>query len=89
VTVVVAAAVPEGVTEDGLKEQVMPEEQPKETAALKPLIGVTVRVALTGAALVAVPLAGLIESEKSGTGAAVMVILTADDTEAAKLPAPA
>jgi hypothetical protein len=76
-----------GVTIAGLKLHETPEgnpEQTKVTAASKPLTGVTVILAVAGVELVSVPLAGLIESEKSG-GGAEMVTVTAGEVLIQKL----
>lgn len=70
-----------GVTVAGLKLHATPEgrpEQAKLTDALKPLAGVTVSDAVAGLELVSVPLAGLMESEKSGAGAVIVTVSAAD-----------
>jgi hypothetical protein len=80
-TAVVAAA-PFGVTVLGLKLQEYPDGRPahvKETAALKPLLGVTVKVV----AAAAEPLAGAKEMAKFGGGGAATVIVIAADVDAA------
>ena len=87
----VVTAAPVGVTVEGLKLHDNPvgrPEQVKLTALLNPLVGVTVSVDVAGAELLSVPLAGLMESEKSGPGAE-MATLTAFDVEALKLLSPA
>ena len=86
----VLTAAPAGVTVDGLKLHDRPDgspEQAKLIVLLKPLAGVTVTVAVAGEELLSVPLAGLTEAEKSGTGA-VIVIVTAEEVEALKLASP-
>ena len=83
VTVVVAAD-PEGVTVAGLKAQVTPVGRPvhaKSTVELKPLLGVMVTVAVAGDAPVSAPLAGVIDTAKSGVGA-LMVTVTELDVDA-------
>ena len=91
VTVVVAAVVPEGVTVAGLNAQETPAgrpEQAKLTAELNPFDGVMLTVADAGAVFVSVPLPGLIVSEKSGDGAAVIVTASGLDTDDPKLLLP-
>jgi hypothetical protein len=86
----VLIADPAGVSVAGLKPQATPDgrpEQAKLTMPVKPLIGVTVTNAKTGFDSAAVPLDGLMESEKSG-GGAVMAIVSAFDVEAAKVVLP-
>ena len=80
---VVVAAEPEGVTVVGLKAQVTPVGKPvhaRVTTELKPLLGVMVTVAVAGDEFVSVPLAGVIDTEKSGA-AALMVTVTKLDVE--------
>jgi hypothetical protein len=84
-TAVVAAA-PFGVTVLGLKLQKYPDGSPahaKETAELKPLLGVTVRVVAAAADPLAVPLVGAKEIAKSGGGGAATVIVIAAEVDAA------
>ena len=69
-----------GVSVAGLKLHAAPDgrpEQAKLIVELNPFTGVTVKVADAGA----VPLAGLIVREKSAGGGAVIVTVTALDTE--------
>jgi len=90
VTVVVTAE-PEGVTVAGLKPQLTPVGNPehaKLTAALNPLLGVTVTVAVADEDPVSDPLPGLTDTAKSGVGA-LMVTVTGLDVDAAKPVAPA
>jgi hypothetical protein len=78
---------PDGTTIDGLKLQMTPAgkpEQAKVTGELKPLLGVTFRVAAAGIDFVMVPLAGLIDKEKSGVGAGAIVTETPLEVEAEK-----
>ena len=77
------AATLEGVTLEGLKEQVVPvgrPEQAKVTAELKPFCGVTVRVSEPWLPDLTVSVETLEVNEKDGGGAAtisVMVVVTA------------
>jgi hypothetical protein len=78
-TVVVSGA-PAGVSVAGLKLHVAPDGRPEQVkliAELNPFTGVTVKVADAGA----VPLAELIDREKSAGGGAVMVTVTAMDVD--------
>ena len=78
---VVVADDPVGVTAAGLKLHETPvgrPEQAKLTDALKPFTGVTVSDAVAELELVSVPLAGLMESEKSGAGAVTVTVSAAD-----------
>jgi hypothetical protein len=87
---VVLAGDPAGVTVAGLKLQETPDgrpEQAKLTVLLKPLTGVTVAVVEAEAEPDSVPLAGLMEREKSGAGA-VMVTATALEFDAPNPVAP-
>jgi hypothetical protein len=85
VRVVVAAAVPLGVTVVGLKVQVElagRPEQAKVVAAWNPLTGVTVTVIEPDAVLpLTVPLVGVRVSPKSAAGAAFTVIVSAAEVE--------
>ena len=65
-------AEPAGITDAGLNAHASPEGKPEQarlTALLNPFDGVTVTVAVADVDFVSVPLAGVIESEKSGVGA--------------------
>lgn len=78
---VVFAADPEGVTVAGLKAQVTPVGRPahaKFTAELKPLLGVIVKVAVAADEPVSVPLAGVIDTAKSGVGALMVTVIGLD-----------
>jgi hypothetical protein len=80
---VVLSGAPAGVSVAGLKLHDAPvgrPEQAKLIAALNPFTGVTVKVAEAGA----VPLAGLIATEKSAGGGAVMLTDTALDVDEEK-----
>jgi hypothetical protein len=84
------AAAPLGVTLEGLKVHVPPDGSPLQArlvAALKPLMGVIVTVAVAEPPVaVTVLLVGLSEMEKSAVGGALTATTTAGDTEAAKFP---
>lgn len=78
-------AAPLGVTLAGLKTHVESTGSPLQerlVAAAKPLSGVIVTVTVVELPFVTVPLAGVWEIEKSGTGAALTVTATAADTDA-------
>jgi hypothetical protein len=77
-----------GVTVWGLKLQEYPDgspEQAKETAELKPFVGVTVRVVFAAAVPLAAPFPGESEMAKSaaGGGAVVTVTVTTGEVELA------
>ena len=79
----VLSGAPAGVNVAGLKLHVAPDgkpEQAKLIAALNPFTGVTVKVAEAGA----VPVAGLIATEKSAGAGAVMVTVIALDVDEEK-----
>jgi hypothetical protein len=74
---VVLAALPLGVTVDGLKLQVAPVGRPlhaKLTCELKPFTGVTVMVVCAVAPAVTVPLVGDAPSVKLGTNACTVTV---------------
>jgi hypothetical protein len=92
VRVVVAAALPFGVTVAGTNEQVLYDgkpEQAKLTAPLNPPDGVMLMVAVAELPWLTVPLAGLSEMLKSAGTGAVTVTVTVEEVEAAKLVLPA
>ena len=75
---VVLAALPLGVTVDGLKLQVAPVGSPlqaKLTGELKPFTGVTVMVVCAVEPAVTVPLAGDAPIVKLGTGACTVTVI--------------
>jgi hypothetical protein len=91
VTVVVAAAVPFGVTVVGEKEHVPPLGRPlqaKLTCWLKPPAGVTVMVVCAEPPALTEPLVGEAAILKLGGGAAATVTVTALDVEPEKLLSP-
>jgi hypothetical protein len=90
VTVLLTAA-PAGVTVAGLKLHPTvagSPEQVKLTADANPASGVTVSFAVVGLVFVAVPLAALIASRKSGVPAAAIVTITLFELEAENPVAP-
>jgi hypothetical protein len=91
VTVVVAAAVPLGVTVDGENAQLPPEGRPlqaKLTCWLKPPAGVTVTEVCAEPPAVTDPLVGEAAMLKVGGGGAVTVTVTALEVEPEKLLSP-
>lgn len=81
IVIVVVATAPVGVTVCGLNVQEYPEGNPaqeKDTAALKPPVGVIVRVVMAAVVEVALPLAGFMAIEKSAATADTVTVIAVE-----------